>query len=135
MLRLCVVGVEGEGKKPFKNLGQGFYLYVYGDLCMCLFGRNKVKTKFMIIKQVIDSWNPYELLPYAPNDEFDSEIRMITDGIRDTDNVMDIAKIVSDVFTSQFGEECFCVVNCFDVAKTIHKKLSEQFILGVTQRG
>ena len=85
----------------------------------------RAKAKFLAVKTAIDSWNPYGLLPDAPDDEFDGESLMVASRIKGFGNVMDIAKIVSDVFTTQFEEKYFQVVDCIDVAETIYRNLSE----------
>ncbi|MCX7922686.1 MAG: DUF1871 family protein [Clostridia bacterium] len=72
------------------------------------------------IKKVIDEWNPYELLPDAPDDEFLSESRKIASIIKCDDSVDKIAQVVSTVFTQAFGEgERFNLENCKNVALKI----------------
>lgn len=34
-------------------------------------------NKYLIIKEVIDNWDPINLLPHAPDDEYDPEIKAI----------------------------------------------------------
>lgn len=79
--------------------------------------------KYLAVKRTIDLWNPYGLLPDAPDDEFDSESLMVTGKIKDGDDVMAIAEIISDVFQKQFIEEDFPLNNCIEVAAAIHKNL------------
>ena len=84
---------------------------------------NDAMEKYLAVKKAIDLWNPYGLLPDAPNDEFDCESLMVTGKIKDGDDVMTIAKIISYVFQKQFFEEDFPLNNCIDVATSIHENL------------
>jgi len=47
--------------------------------------------KYLAVKKAIDLWNPYGLLPDAPDDEFDSESLIVTGKIKDGDDMMTIA--------------------------------------------
>jgi len=80
-------------------------------------------NKFLAVKSAIDNWNPLGLLPDAPDDEFDSESREISEKIDNYKNVSDIAEVVSDVFSRQFYKEGFELENCMDVAKVIYDGL------------
>ena len=71
------------------------------------------------IKHAIDEWNPYDLLPCAPSDEFDGESKMIAAKIKVDDTVGTIAEIVSDIFSRQFEPQGFLVEDCQDVAAKI----------------
>jgi len=83
-----------------------------------------VNDIFPTVKSAIDNWNPFGLLPYAPDDEFDRESREIANQIDNYMNVSDVANIVSKVFSRHFFEEGFVVEDCMDVAKAIHEGLS-----------
>ena len=85
--------------------------------------KREAMEKYLAVKKAIDLWNPYGLLPDAPDDEFDSESLMVTGKIKDGDGVMTIAEIISDVFQKQFIEEDFPLNNCIDVATAIHENL------------
>ena len=83
----------------------------------------KLKSQYSMllsaIKLAIDEWNPYDLLPCAPSDEFDEESRMIAAKIKVDDTVDTIAEIVSDIFSRQFDPQDFLVEDCQDVAANI----------------
>ena len=85
--------------------------------------KKKLKSQYSMlisaIKSAIDEWNPYGLLPDAPNDEFDGESRMIAAKIKYDDKVDAIAEVVSNVFSHQFEHKDFRVEDCHDVAVKI----------------
>jgi len=85
--------------------------------------KEKAHKKFMAVKRAIDVWNPYALLPLAPEDEFDGESRMVTGRIKGDEDVAAIAEIVSDVFSKQFEKEDFPISHCIDVAEAIRLNL------------
>lgn len=84
-----------------------------------------INKKFLAVKSAIDEWNPYSLLPEAPDDEFDGESSEIARKIDNYKNVSGIAQIVSDVFSNQFHEKGFTVDDCMDVAKKIQDSLTK----------
>ncbi|MCL2843270.1 MAG: DUF1871 family protein [Oscillospiraceae bacterium] len=85
--------------------------------------KKDVIKEYLAVKKAIDIWNPYDLLPDAPDDEFDRESLMVARRIKDCDDVINIAEIVSDVFQKQFVEEDFPLDNCIGVATAIHESL------------
>jgi hypothetical protein len=74
---------------------------------------------FKIVKKAIDEFNPYSLLPEAPNDEFDSESREIASRINVNSTVEKIAEIISEAFSEEFGE-IFEPKDCMTTAEKIH---------------
>ncbi|MBO5797072.1 MAG: DUF1871 family protein [Clostridia bacterium] len=81
--------------------------------------------KLAAIKAAIDEWNPYDLLPHAPTDEFESEAALCAAKIQPTDPVETVAQVVSDVFSKAFDDpQGFSVQNCMPVANTIIKNLT-----------
>lgn len=59
------------------------------------------------VKSIIDAWDPINILPIAPNDEYHSEIKEIQYLISMTNNVSEIAKGIFKVFVEAFGEQIF----------------------------
>jgi len=80
---------------------------------------------FSAVKKAIDEWNPYSLLPYAPEDEFDIESKMIASRITKDSSELEIAGIVSDVFSQLFEPEYFQVDSCMEVARAIKSSIDE----------
>lgn len=75
---------------------------------------------FEIVKKAIDEFNPYSLLPEAPNDEFDSESREISTRINVDSTIEEIAEIISEVFSEEFYDN-FEVKSCMETAEKIYK--------------
>ncbi|MDD4679618.1 MAG: DUF1871 domain-containing protein [Clostridia bacterium] len=80
---------------------------------------------FKIVKKAIDEFNPYSLLPQAPNDEFDSESREIASRINVNSTVEKIAEIISEVFSEEFGEN-FEPKDCMTTAEKIHELMKTE---------
>ena len=79
---------------------------------------------FIAVKKAIDEWNPYSLLPAAPKDEFDLENKMIASRISKNSSELEIAYIVSAVFSEMF-DEFFQVSDCMEVARAIGDNIKE----------
>lgn len=80
---------------------------------------------FEIVKKAIDEFNPFDLLPEAPNDEFDSESRKIAGKININSTVEEIAWIISDVFSKSF-DEIFELRYCMSPAERIYKAMKNK---------
>ena len=61
------------------------------------------------IKKIIDEWDPIDLLPFAPPDEYDYEINKIYSVIEDKVNIEHqyLSEIIYNVFKKTFGEDVF----------------------------
>ena len=79
---------------------------------------------FEIVKSVVDEWNPYELLPNAPSDEYDSETIKISQIINKSSNVVEIADIISRVFSKSFNEN-LDIQKCVKPAEKIYELLNK----------
>lgn len=77
---------------------------------------------FEIVKSVIDEWNPYDLLPSAPSDEYDSESYEIAKRIEKNSSISKIADIVLVVFSKSFDEK-LDIQKCIKPAQKIHELL------------
>ncbi|WP_394916221.1 DUF1871 family protein [uncultured Robinsoniella sp.] len=84
------------------------------------------KILFIAVKNAIDKWNPYDLLPEAPSDEFDSEIKSVAAKISFESSVDDIARVISRVFSSSFEQESFHVNGCLTVAREVKQNIDIQ---------
>ncbi|HEX9062430.1 MAG TPA: hypothetical protein VF941_19840 [Clostridia bacterium] len=79
---------------------------------------------FKIVKRAIDEFNPYCLLPEAPNDEFDNESRKIAVQINADSTVEEIAEIVAKVFSKAFDKN-FDIKECMVPAEKIYKSMQD----------
>lgn len=80
---------------------------------------------FKIVKKAIDEFNPYDLLPESPDDEFDSESRKISESININRTVEEIAEVISKVFSKAFDEK-FEVRDCMVTAEKIYKSIKSR---------
>jgi len=83
----------------------------------------KTQKLFSAVKKAIDEWNPYLLLPDAPEDEFDIESCMIALRINENSSVEEITAVVSSVFSKQFEPEYFQAKDCVEVAQAIKSNI------------
>ena len=75
---------------------------------------------FRAIKPVIDEWDPYDLMPVCPEDEYDIETKAIADALDGKDvSAFEIAAVVSRVFGESFAKEDFPIYGCISVANKI----------------
>ena len=60
-------------------------------------------SKYQLVKKAIDELDVYGLLEGgAPDDEFDSESKEISDRISENDSIIQIAEVITDVFNKAF---------------------------------
>jgi hypothetical protein len=55
-------------------------------------------------KKIITQWDPIELFPWAPLDEYENEISLINAVLDKTDIVDDVAKGIKNIFRDKFGD-------------------------------
>lgn len=77
---------------------------------------------FDIVKKCIDEWDPYKLLDDAPEDEYDLESEAIAHELNSNMSILEIAVIISGVFSLCFCEE-WTIDNCLEPAKQIYNRL------------
>lgn len=78
------------------------------------------------IKAIINHWDPIGLFPYAPEDEYDCEIKEIICFFNEFDRVGDISEYdlgrkIKKIFSDSFGNDVFCGSDedCLKVAREI----------------
>ncbi|WP_311480776.1 DUF1871 family protein [uncultured Anaerococcus sp.] len=61
----------------------------------------------MKIERIINSWDPYSLFPFAPKDEYSTEISKIEDFIKKNHDLEALSKYLGKLFDDQiiFEEE------------------------------
>ncbi len=61
---------------------------------------------YLIIKKVIDEWDPVGLLEDgAPDDEYNPEISRLVNEIKDIDSAKELGKHIYDLFLKMFGDD------------------------------
>lgn len=82
---------------------------------------NSIKKEY--IKNIVDEWDPIDLLPFAPADEYDSETEKIYNTIKNNANVehQHLSEIIYNVFNEAFGKDVFLktIEECKIVANKI----------------
>lgn len=73
------------------------------------------------IKEIINLWDPMDLLNHAPNDEYNSEIEEIECLLNSSKDISELAEGIYQVFVKSFGENNFCMSRseCAVIAKKI----------------
>jgi len=86
-------------------------------------------NEFQLVKEVIDEWDPIHLLPDAPDDEYEPEIREIAEQLSTVKSADELALAINKVFeywfgvASMFAEE-YTIKNCYPWALKIWNKIS-----------
>lgn len=65
------------------------------------------KIRMNLVKNIIDNWDPIDLFPGAPDDEYRTEIEAIEQLYRFTDNPTKLSEGIYEVFVKSFGEDTF----------------------------
>ena len=60
-----------------------------------------------IVKNIINGWDPVNLFPFAPSDEYHTEIEEIEILLQSTNDYKQFAEGISDIFKQSFGAEAF----------------------------
>lgn len=81
---------------------------------------------YQIVKEEVDKWNPYCLLPDAPVDEFYSECEDIARRIKISYGAERIASIISRIFGNSFEPEQFTPDKCMGVAQSIYNRILQE---------
>ncbi len=81
----------------------------------------------MVVNRIINKWDPIDLLPYAPNDEYEEEIQLITDFIKNNKEITiyTLGIKIKRIFTKRFGSDVFRKSDdeCIVIAKNIFKSI------------
>ena len=60
-----------------------------------------------VIKKIINDWDPIDLFPGAPDDEYWTEIEEIEQLFRFTNNPIKLSEAIYKIFVKSFGEDTF----------------------------
>jgi hypothetical protein len=79
----------------------------------------------MTLKEIINDWDPINLFPCAPNDEYNPKIVEIEGLLKNSSEISDISVAIYSVFRKYFGNVFKKSVNdCDYIAKKILQELS-----------
>lgn len=73
------------------------------------------------VAKIINDWDPIDLFPYSPKDEYEVEIRFISNLLEKTTNLERLANDINAIFIKRFGDDVFTrgYDECLNVAKKI----------------
>lgn len=73
------------------------------------------------VAKIINDWDPIDLFPYAPKDEYEVEIDMINKLLNESTDLEHLANNINTVLTRTFGDDVFTKKynECFNIAKKI----------------
>ena len=73
------------------------------------------------VAKIINDWDPIDLFPYSPKDEYEVEIELISELLHKTTDVERLANDISTIFIKRFGDDVFNrrYNECLSVAKKI----------------
>lgn len=82
-------------------------------------------NRFSVVKRYIDELDYYGLLASdAPDDEYDSESRLISNSITESSTIQEIASIIAGVFNRQFSDSLkpYWFIGCAgQIYRDLHK--------------
>lgn len=75
----------------------------------------------MSVKEIIDWWDPIDLLMHAPGNEYHSEIDAVENLLKTTKDCEEIAVGIYAIFIRAFGKDVFIKTKqeCAEIAKKI----------------
>lgn len=59
------------------------------------------------VADIINDWDPIDLFPYSPKDEYEIEINLIVNLLKETRNTGVLALKIKDIFSKRFGKDVF----------------------------
>ncbi|EFS03054.1 conserved hypothetical protein [Listeria seeligeri FSL S4-171] len=73
------------------------------------------------VEKIINEWDPIDLFPVAPKDEYNQEIKKIVNVLKDKSllNEENLANTLKLIFVESFGEDLFFRDNELDIAKKL----------------
>ena len=74
-----------------------------------------------VVKEIIDNWDPLDLFPFCPQDEYDCEIRKIEEFMKETKDEKELGEYIYTLFIQSFEKENFqhSLVECNMIAHSI----------------
>lgn len=66
---------------------------------------------YLALKNIIDSWDPIDFFPFAPNDEYEAECNIIYKKVieleKSSADIETLTLIVQNIFSKSFGDTVF----------------------------
>ncbi|EPM6851931.1 DUF1871 family protein [Enterococcus gallinarum] len=73
------------------------------------------------VEKIINEWDPIDLFPLAPKDEYSQEIKKIVNILKDKSSINEekLANTLKMIFVESFGEDMFFRDNESDIAEKL----------------
>lgn len=73
------------------------------------------------VAKIINEWDPIDLFPYSPKDEYQVEIDLVSKSIDGSTDIEYLTNSISAIFTKRFGDDVFTrgYNECMDIARKI----------------
>ena len=73
------------------------------------------------VAKIINDWDPIDLFPYSPKDEYEVEIDLISKLLDESTDLEHLSNSISTIFTRRFGDDVFTrgYNECLNIAKKI----------------
>lgn len=90
---------------------------------------------YQIVKEVINDWDPKNLLRFSSEDEYDPEISRIVLLLPTATSVEKLAVVIHEVFDKMFSvSEVHSIKNCYPSALKIWNKINNSKFKNVKKR-
>ncbi len=78
-----------------------------------------------VVEEIINNWDPIELFPYSPKDEYKNEIALIIAALKETKDISEVALKIQKIFIKSFGNDVFKrdTNECVSIAESIVKNI------------
>ncbi len=79
------------------------------------------KIMYDKVEKIINEWDPIDLFPLAPKDEYSQEIKKIVNILKDKSSINEekLANTLKMIFVESFGEDMFFRDNESDIAEKL----------------
>jgi hypothetical protein len=73
------------------------------------------------VAKIINEWDPIDLFPFSPRDEYEVEIELISELIEKSIHLESLANNIYAIFIKRFGDDVFTrsYDECYTIAKEI----------------
>lgn len=81
------------------------------------------------VAKIINNWDPIDLFPCSPKDEYEVEIDLISKLLGESTDLEYLANSISAIFTRRFGDDVFTrgYNECLDIAHKILDGLKNNY--------
>jgi hypothetical protein len=78
----------------------------------------ETKKRLLLLRRILNEWDPLNLFPYAPQNAYEAEARLLCAQIPSLQTVGELASAIEAVFRT-YLDEYSVMTDCEDIAKRI----------------